>query len=190
MSPRIAALALALFAAATAAPVPAAERSPEADPPQLTLQGGYDGEIAVYGIGIVWPFPVFADTLSRYGLDVRMAADFLRWDSRKAGDTGNSFLWDAGLTSYLRWRPADDAWRNVFVQAGLGIHVVSHTTIDPGRNLATAFQFGEAAAVGMRFGPGHRYEITAFARHVSNGDIKRPNWGFTYYGATLGIPLE
>lgn len=190
MPSRLAAPLLAVIVATTAAPAVAAERASDAEPPRLVLQGGSDGEIAVYGLGAIWPLPLFADTLSRHGLNLRMAADVLRWDARKSGETGNGFLWDVGITPYLRWRPADTAWHGFFVQGGLGLHLVSHTTIDPGRQLSTAFQFGEALAVGVNFGPRNRYEITAFARHVSNGDIEKPNWGFTYYGATLGIPLD
>lgn len=190
MPARVAAVALVLIATATGDAALAAGGSSDTGPPLLVLQGGTDSEIAAYGLGVMWQVPILVETLSPYGLDVRLGADVLRWDSLKSGDTGNSFLWDFGLTPYLRWRPGDTAWRNFFVQGGLGVHIISHTAINPGRTMSTAFQFGEALAVGANLGPRNRYEITAFMRHVSNADIKRPNWGFTYYGVTLGIPLD
>jgi hypothetical protein len=44
-------------------------------------------------------------------------------------------------------------------------------------------------AIGIGFGPDHRYEIAAFIHHTSNGDLRLPNWGLTYSGILLRVPL-
>ncbi|HEX6136303.1 MAG TPA: acyloxyacyl hydrolase [Casimicrobiaceae bacterium] len=155
--------------------------------PRLSLTGGWGNGVAVFGVGGLWPLAWKRDELARHGLDAEIGADLLRWDGR---DAGEGFLWDVGVTPYLRWRPDADAWHHTFVRLGIGVHLLSHTKIGDSRDLGSAFQFGERLAWGFNFGAGNRYEMTLLVQHVSNGRIKEPNDGLTYFGATLGIPVD
>ena len=75
-----------------------------------------------------------------------------------------------------------------FVEAGVGLHLVSNVHIAD-RNMTTAFNFGTQAAIGATFGDGNRYKIAALIHHVSNGGIKAPNNGLTYAGIRLRVEL-
>jgi lipid A 3-O-deacylase len=68
-----------------------------------------------------------------------------------------------------------------FVQGGLGVHLVSHASIGD-RRLGTSFHFGQQVIFGIRFGQGRRHSLAARAEHVSNGDLKDPNDGVSFYG--------
>lgn len=161
--------------------------------PWLTATYGYGQRVAVYGVGALWHVPWGAETLARYGLDARLGVDVMRWVGPDVGTAPRS-LWNGNLTPYLRWHPAEGAWRNTFIEVGLGVQVVSHTSItslpDYQRNFGSAFQFGERLSAGVSFGPHGRYEIAPFVQHVSNGRIKRPNDGLTYYGMTVRLALD
>ncbi len=183
------AFAFALLLAAASGVVAAADPAYDSEPARLVVTGGYGQKVAVYGLGAVWQIPVAVDTLARHGLDTRRGADILRWDGPSSG-IYSTFLWDAGVTPYLRWRPTAGPWHPFFAEVGIGAHLLSQTAINPSREFSIAFQFGERLAVGFDFGARRRYEVSLFVQHVSNAGIKEPNLGLTYFGATLGIPFD
>ena len=77
----------------------------------------------------------------------------------------------------------------LFVEGGLGFHLLSATRINNDRIFSTAFQFGEMVGVGTSFGSRNEYEVRLLVQHVSNGRIKLPNWGLTYPGITFSYAL-
>jgi hypothetical protein len=96
-------------------------------------------------------------------------------------------LWDVSVVPALQLARANGQGAAVpYVEAGLGVHLLSHTRIGV-RALGTAFQFGEHAAVGVRLGAEHEYAIAIRAEHVSNGRIKFPNDGVSFYGVELQL---
>jgi lipid A 3-O-deacylase len=183
------ALAVGLLLAAASGSAAADDVPREPDPARLVLTGGYGHKIAIYGLGALWSIPFAAEFLARHGLDARLGTDVSWWDGHDRG-VPTRFLWDANITPYLRWRPDERPWGQAFAEIGVGFHLLSHTQINESRILSTAFQFGERFAVGFDFGKGNRYEVTGFVQHISNGRIKDPNGGLTYWGATIGIPFD
>jgi len=84
-----------------------------------------------------------------------------------------------GATPVLRLeRPQGD--RNVFLEGGIGIRLLSDATLYDDRHFSTAFQFGELLGVGVRFGPSQIYEVGMRIEHISNGGIKEPNDGVSF----------
>jgi lipid A 3-O-deacylase len=67
-----------------------------------------------------------------------------------------------------------------YLEASVGLHLLSHTQINETRQFSTAFQFGEFLGAGVAFGDNYRYDIALRIQHVSNGGIKNPNDGLTY----------
>jgi len=67
-----------------------------------------------------------------------------------------------------------------YLEASIGLHLLSHTQINEIRQFSTAFQFGEFLGAGVAFGNNYRYNIALRVQHVSNGGIKNPNDGLTY----------
>ena len=172
--------------------VGAAAQQPDASP-WVTATVGYGQRLAVYGIGALWHVPWGEEMLARRGLDARLGVDVLRWEGPAQG-TADRFLWNGNLTPYLRWHPAEGVWHNTFIEVGVGVQLLSNSSItstaDYQRNFATALQFGERLAAGVSFGPRGRYEIATFLQHVSNAKIKKPNDGLTYFGLTVRLALD
>ncbi|MFO1324485.1 MAG: acyloxyacyl hydrolase [Burkholderiales bacterium] len=109
---------------------------------------------------------------------LRWAGNVSYWWSRKHS-TSNSSLSEAGLTPVVNLRRAADSLPSGYLEAGVGIHLLSHTSIDE-RIFSTAFQFGELVGMGINFGEREQYGIGLRVQHISNGGIKEPNYGMTF----------
>jgi len=177
---------MAIALAASAAPTAAAGLAPD----QLALSVSYGESTVVYDVGAVWGLlPWSSDFLKAHNLRLGLSADIARWQSHDSG-APVTWLWDFSATPLLRWSPHGGAWESVFVEAGIGAHLLSKTELGDVRRFSTAFQFGERLALGTTFGESRRYEIAAYLQHVSNAEIKLPNSGLTQWGATVRLPLD
>ena len=107
----------------------------------------------------------------------------------KGQPTEHGHVWDFSVTPIFRWTFEKPVVPRLFVEGGLGFHLLSATRINNDRIFSTAFQFGEMVGVGTAFGPRNAFEVRVFVQHVSNGRIKLPNWGLTYPGITLSYAL-
>lgn len=153
------------------------------------IVAGYGDDVDIYGIQAIWAPHLDWAWLAKTGLEPRLAAQVAQWRGRDAG-TDYASLVDVSLIPLLRWPAPTTAGIRPFVEAGLGVHLLSHTRINDDRQLSTAFQFGSHADVGIAFGAQQRWELSGFIHHTSNASIKQPNDGLTYFGVVLryGMP--
>ena len=158
-------------------------------PDGVDFTGGYGNNVAIYGAGVHWDSLCTCAGLKSAGFDVKLAAQLAYWKGHEH-PASNSSLWDVSLTPILRWTAPDGAPARLFLEAGIGAHLLSATRINTERVFSTAFQFGEIGVVGFAFGERHRYEIGALVQHVSNGAIKEPNNGLTYFGGVFRAALQ
>jgi lipid A 3-O-deacylase len=90
-------------------------------------------------------------------------------------------LWDLSAMPVLRiGNQATGATRG-FLEVGVGVHVLSDSRIGPARGFGSSLQFGETLAAGLEFGEHHEQALTARLEHVSNGGLKSPNNGITFF---------
>jgi len=161
-------------------------------PMWLTGTYGYGQRVDLYGVGAMWGPSWGPERFARLGFEWRFAADLNYWAGHSTASSDRT-LWDIGLTPYMRWNASGQDFQNMFIEAGVGPHLLSQTRIGVGnehwRNFSTAFQFGSRLAVGVKLGDkGH--EVALYVQHVSNAKIKDPNDGLTYYGVVVRLPLE
>ena len=109
---------------------------------------------------------------------LRWAGDVSYWWARNHS-ASNSSLWEAGLSPVINLQAPAGSGRSYYIEGGIGLHLLSHTTIDQ-RDLSTAFQFGEFAGTGVNFGDHEEYGIGVRIQHISNARIKEPNAGATF----------
>jgi lipid A 3-O-deacylase len=184
--PRLFAVATRMLACAALAPaVHAASLAP--DGVDLTVGQGHS--VFVSGAGLHWNSLCECVDLKDHGFDTRLVAQISYWHAQQH-PTEHGSLWDTGLTPMLRWLPACCATVQPFLEAGVGVHLLSHVRINNDRNLSTAFQFGENAGGGIAFGENRRYELGVYIQHESNARIKEPNPGLTYLGVVLRVALR
>jgi len=163
---------------------PALSAASSLAPSGIDLTGGYGDNVAIYGVGVHWDSICTCTALKNIGIDLRLAAQAAYWRGHEH-PASNSSLWDFGLTPVFHWSGADMGPVRLFADAGIGVHLLTDTRINTERVFSTAFQFGEIGVVGLAFGERHRYELGALVQHVSNGSIKEPNNGLTYFGAVF-----
>lgn len=173
---------IALSAAAPAAC--AASLSP--DGAGLTFGQGHS--VFVSGAAAHWDSLCQCAELKQLGFETRLVAQLAYWHAQ-VHPTDNGSLFDLGVTPFLRWLAPEVATVRPFVEAGVGVHLLSHTRINNDRVLSTAFQFGENAGTGIAFGEHHRFEVGVYVQHESNARIKQPNDGLTYFGVLFRMAL-
>jgi len=99
------------------------------------------------------------------------------WNYGNATPTQNKDIVELALTPVMRVQP--NGLVGPYVEAGIGFHLLSHTSIGDTR-MSTAFQFGNHIGVGYRFGAKGSYDLSYRFQHLSNASIKRPNAGINF----------
>jgi len=174
-------LVATLPAAALAADLPA--------PDEVAFNVGYGSQVAVYGAAVSWKYAPLIRALDRPGLDTRLVAQLSYWQGRQR-PTPNPSLVDIGLMPVLRWTAPGGGSAHPFAEGGIGINLLSSTRLNNDRAFSTAFQFGELGGIGVSFGPENKYALEVYVQHVSNGNIKKPNDGFTQGGLIFRASLR
>ena len=144
--------------------------------------------VAIYGAGASWDLKPRPPARDESGLGIRLDGQVAYWWG-KGKPTENNHVWDFSATPVFRWTFAKPEAPRVFVEGGLGVHLLSATRINNDRIFSTALQFGEMVGIGTSFGPRNEYEVRVYVQHVSNAGIKMPNWGLTYPGITFSYAL-
>ncbi|MBI5923615.1 MAG: acyloxyacyl hydrolase [Betaproteobacteria bacterium] len=180
-----ASLFLASMVALTTASVARAESF--SAPTGIAVLGGYGSNVDVAGAEVYWDNFYSSTWLKDHGLVTRLVAEVGYWHSRDDKNEHSPVV-NIGVTPQVRWLAPQQGAIHPFLEAGIGVRLLSHTQIDE-RRMAIAAQFGERLGAGFSFGPQDRYETALFLQHVSNGRIKQPNNGFTYLGLALRMKL-
>jgi lipid A 3-O-deacylase len=175
---------LRVFTIVLAAGTVTAHASDSLAPDEAALTGGYGKSVSIYGLALRWDSLCACADLKAHGFETRLDAQVAYWHAHQR-PTDNGSLWDTSLTPVLRWSTPDVAGAHLYIEAGVGAHILSATRINNDRVFSTAFQFGEDAGTGVVFGDHHQYEFGVYVQHVSNARIKEPNNGLTYLGAVL-----
>ncbi len=122
---------------------------------------------------MTWNGPLKWKITFSWGTSVYLEFTTSRW----SGCTGSDcdYVYDGGVMPVLRFHALEPAGNPVYIDLGIGGHLISQTHI-AAQVYSTAFQFGEIAGFGCMFG---RYDIGLRYQHESNGNIKLPNDGMT-----------
>ena len=112
----------------------------------------------------------------KWHLSLRHEVELGLWRSPHASD-GVEF----GYSPVLRMvRPLSPHTNRLFVEASVGLRVISSTHMAPSTRLSTAFQFSDMLGVGYQWGAGQRTTVCVRVVHLSNGGIKTPNRGLNF----------
>ena len=106
------------------------------------------------------------------------------WDNDSHNQTHGSIT-ELGFTPVFRLEQTHPGPLAPYFEAGIGAHLLSHTSLNPERRLSTRFQFGEHLGVGLRFGANHDFDVGYRYQHLSNGGIKEPNQGINFHQLRL-----
>ncbi len=146
----------------------------------VAVEAGYGHAIDAYRVGIAaqanWDKRWFQREAWHVGgyWDLAVA----RWHWRNAQPGQIDTLYEIGLVPVFRLQPA--GLEGVYVEAGIGMHLLSQTSFGE-RGFSTTFQFGNLAGAGYRFGRQRAFELGYRYQHISNADIEKPNDGINFH---------
>ena len=90
--------------------------------------------------------------------------------------------YDVNVTPVWRSDTAFAGLARGYVEAGLGVYLLSHSIHNDTNRLPTSLEFGSHLGAGLRLGP---ESTVGFAvQHISNAGIKQPNGGINLYMLT------
>lgn len=155
---------------------------------RISLESGYGYETAMWRVGTQHEF-----RRRRFGSGPWAGGVFVEvtaggWygrshvgENRDIIDLGVTPVWQLSRPSGSRIEP--------YVEAAVGFHHISETRINRRVGFGTAFQFGDHAGFGLRFGSKREYDLTFRFQHLSNGGVRRPNHGINFSSLRFAIRL-
>lgn len=108
------------------------------------------------------------------------------WNNRTRNRTYAS-LTDLGFTPTFRLRSNSSSATSPYLEAGIGLHFLSHASLTHRFHLGSSFQFGDHVGAGMTFGRRRIYDLGVRFQHLSNGGIRSPNPGINHSVVRLAI---
>jgi lipid A 3-O-deacylase len=155
--------------------------APGAQADQFGIQlgpGVADHDVNKLDLGLVWDPGLQWWHIGGFHFTVVGEAHVAYWDLH-ASNALHPNIWEYGVTPVFRFIK-DTGWFRPFIEAGVGVRLLSHVALTGDRTLSTAFQFADMVGVGAQFGEHQNYQAGLRFQHVSNADIKTPNPGLDF----------
>jgi len=145
----------------------------------VQVAGGVaDHDIKKADLGVVWDPNWTWWEIGGFHFTVVGEAHVSYWRST-ADDAVHPNIFEVGLTPVIRFVRSSGTIRP-FIEAGVGIRLLSHTRITDTLSVGSAFQFADMVGVGAIFGSHQNYQAGFRFQHLSNGGIKEPNPGINF----------
>ena len=94
---------------------------------------------------------------------------------------------DLNVTPVWRSESAFGGAAKGYVEAGLGVYLLSHTINNDNNRLPSSLEFGSHLGVGVQLEP--RLSVGLAVQHISNAGLKQPNGGINLYMLTASYRL-
>ena len=147
---------------------------------ELGTSDSSNASVDLVRLGIQWNFPKRLDLGPNWHIGGFFDLSLGYWDNDSPGRTASS-LADVGFTPVFRLQPTNPAGLAPYLEAGVGAHVLSKSSVSTERRFGTLFQFGSHLGVGMRFGAKQAFDLGYRYQHLSNASIKDPNQGINFH---------
>ena len=102
------------------------------------------------------------------------------WANDSARKTNNG-LTDLSFTPVFRLQQTSMSAISPYLEAAIGFHLLSDSSVTEQRRFSTTFQFGDHLGLGFRFGHRHAMDLGYRYQHLSNAGIKHPNHGINFH---------
>jgi lipid A 3-O-deacylase len=138
-----------------------------------------NADVRLYRVGLQWDWNKKWFDTGSWHLGGYWDASLGYWDNDSPGKT-NSSLADIGFTPVFRFQSNNRTGLSPYVEAAVGIHFLSKTSVSTQRSFGSSFQFGDHLGLGLRFGDKGQYDVGYRYQHLSNAGLKDPNQGINY----------
>lgn len=140
--------------------------------------GVADHDVKKGDLGIVWDPGLKWWEIGGYHFTVVGEAHAAYWANRE-DHAAHPDIWEFGLTPVLRFIRSS-GWLRPYVEAGVGVRLLSHVQETRDRTFSSSFQFADMVGVGAQFGEHQNYQAGFRFQHLSNAGLKHPNPGINF----------
>jgi hypothetical protein len=145
----------------------------------LQIAGGVaDRDIKKADLGFVWDPNLTWWEIGGFHFTLLGEGHVAYWHSQESNAVHPN-IWEFGVTPVLRFVKSSGYIRP-FIEAGVGVRLLSHTRITTDFTVSSAFQFADMVGVGAIFGEKQNYQAGFRFQHLSNASIKEPNPGINF----------
>jgi lipid A 3-O-deacylase len=153
--------------------------SAHADQFGIQIAGGVaDHDIKKADLGFVWDPGLSWWEIGGFHFTVVGEAHAAYWDIQES-EAAHSSIWEFGLTPVFRFIRSS-GWIRPYVEAGVGVRLLSHVRETETRTFSSSFQFADMVGVGAQFGGHQQYQAGFRFQHLSNAGIDHPNPGANF----------
>lgn len=142
----------------------------------VSVAGGGGSDASIARVGIQWDWNKRWLAVGNWHLNGYWDLTLAQWFAHSAYQSHD--ITNLGFTPVFRFEQSDQ--RGLYLDLGVGVNLISRTSLNYSKNYSTAFQFGDQAGVGYRFGGKGEHDLQLQAQHLSNASIKRPNNGINF----------
>lgn len=143
------------------------------------MAGGVaDHSVRKADLGLVWDPGLSWWEIGGYHFTVVGEAHVSYWDIQE-GHAAHSNIWEFGLTPVFRF-VRSSGWFRPYLEAGVGVRMLSHVRETGDRSLSSSFQFADVVGIGAQFGAHQNYQAGFRFQHLSNAGLKHPNPGINF----------
>jgi len=140
--------------------------------------GVADHDVKKLDLGLVWDPGWQWWHFAGYHFTVVGEGHVAYWHLTERGSSEPQ-IWEVGFTPVFRIIK-DTGWFRPYIEAGVGVRLLSHVYLTPDRTMSSAFQFADMVGIGAQFGQHQNYLAGFRFQHLSNADIKTPNPGLNF----------
>ncbi|WP_429300778.1 acyloxyacyl hydrolase [Paraburkholderia sp. GAS199] len=140
--------------------------------------GTADHDVRKADIGMVWDPGLTWWEIGGFHFTVVGEAHAAYWDIRESGGVHPN-IWEFGITPVLRFIKSS-GWFRPYVEAGVGVRLLSHVRETEDRTFSSSFQFADMVGVGAAFGSHQEYQAGFRFQHLSNAGLEHPNPGINF----------
>jgi hypothetical protein len=141
------------------------------------IANGHDVHVNKIDLGGVWDPQWSWWAIAGWHFTAVVEGHVAYWHSSEADVHDN--VYEFGVTPVFRFIKSTGFVRP-YVEAGVGIRLLSHPSISSHYTMSSAFQFADMIGVGASFGSRQQYLAGFRFQHLSNASIKEPNPGIDF----------
>ncbi|TAM01839.1 MAG: acyloxyacyl hydrolase [Paraburkholderia sp.] len=141
-------------------------------------EGVADHDVRKTDFGVAWDPGLQWWQIGAWHFTVIPEVHVAYWNVRESHSV-NPAIWEFGATPVFRF-VRSTGWIRPYVEAGVGIRLLSHVRETDDRTFSSSFQFADMVGAGAQFGAHQNYLFGVRFQHVSNAGIKHPNPGANF----------
>jgi lipid A 3-O-deacylase len=145
-----------------------------------------NADVKLYRVGLQWDWKKQWFSTGNWSLGGYWDLSLGYWDNRTIAPLRtNDSITDIGFTPVFRFQQNNPKGLSPYVEAAVGLHFLSATSVSTERRFGTSFQFGDHIGAGLRFGDKGQFDVGYRYQHLSNAGIKDPNQGINFHQVRL-----